>query len=903
MNKKIILILFFIMVFSMSVSATSPLSTTNTSLLFYYKMDEASGNLVDSIDNGRTTHDATAVHSPATYQDNKTTNYSAYSIDLGGTGYFTQESADLKDYFGASLQTFTLGFSFRFEDVGGGDPWGVVSWLYYGAGFGGFGCLVWEEQNYLLCGTYDGDDYIQSPALVDGQNYTFIITFDGSNIRGYIKTGLDGNPTTSGTHADSYIVPPTPQPLLIGTHNSTGNVKGNLSSSVSEVWMLNESMPQATAYRILSEGIYSVGINNPSTPTIELPTLTDGYTSSINETLNVSHTTALNDVRYYLYFGTSSTLSESDLYLNNATRNASEWKSFYTNVTDGTYYYKWRVQNTSNGLFSENTTQRSLIINTIKPIITLNGGNSFNASNVSTIDQYADYLYLNFSITDQIEISNFTINITRRGISYFNYTNTSLGIGNRTYNFTKNLSISTWASGVYLINISVDGNSTVELYKWFKGNYSITFTDPIQFGDIGTFILNMSSNSSFVTLNASFYYDGILRSATKTSATEYTSWVSSFTIPESNGTTENKSFHWFVNVTQPRDGKKYAINFSRGQIVNNFYIDNCSLKDIISINVSLLNESDDSLIMGDMDFLFSYNSSNNFRNYSTDAYDNNISFCIYPNSTRFTADIDIDYLVGGTTFEYHAIDYVMTNITQLINLYATSGTTRVTFTVTDLYDDAVENAYIKIIKYDVGDNLYRTVEVIKTNGDGEAVGKFANYDITQGVYTTLNYTESTNNFAYTWIDSSGSMHYGCLLVTLSNMTWETDICDSCTLSTSATILCNIGSNPNGIYTAQGYLKFDDLYMTNYLQKTFGTWGNFTGLWEQGEEEKEFGVFLTFMLVVSLIMLGVWSPVTAITLCLVGIFISSKLGFINLQIGSFVSLVILGVVVIYKISRR
>jgi len=258
----------------------------------------------------------------------------------------------------------------------------------------------------------------------------------------------------------------------------------------------------------------------------------------------------------------------------------------------------------------------------------------------------------------------------------------------------------------------------------------------------------------------------------------------------------------------------------------------------------------------------------------------------------------------------------------------------------------VENAYIKIIKYDVGDNLYRTVEVIKTNGDGEAVGNiilytdwykfiveydgvsylatepakvtattrsfkidlagadwFANYDITQGVYTTLNYTESTNNFAYTWIDSSGSMHYGCLLVTLSNMTWETDICDSCTLSTSATILCNIGSNPNGIYTAQGYLKFDDLYMTNYLQKTFGTWGNFTGLWEQGEEEKEFGVFLTFMLVVSLIMLGVWSPVTAITLCLVGLFISSKLGFINLQIGSFVSLVILGVVVIYKISRR
>ncbi len=101
-----------------------------------------------------------------------------------------------------------------------------------------------------------------------------------------------------------------------------------------------------------------------ATPTIESPSPIDNSKNNTNVTLNVSHSTTQNDVRYYLYFGTSSTLTEIDLFLNNVTRTGDEYSNFTTNVSDGVYFWKWRVQNITNGKFSANTTQRTLTIDT-----------------------------------------------------------------------------------------------------------------------------------------------------------------------------------------------------------------------------------------------------------------------------------------------------------------------------------------------------------------------------------------------------------------------------------------------------------------------------------------------------------------------------------------------------------
>lgn len=139
---------------------------------------------------------------------------------------------------------------------------------------------------------------------------------------------------------------------------------------------------------------------SPATPTIVAPSPVDNSNNNTNVTLNVTHSSTLNDVRYYLYFGTNLVLNETHLYVNNATRTGDEYKSFLTNITDGTYYWKWRVQNISNGGFSANTTPRTLIIDTVNPTISFGTNNTWTTDNLTRIDSWTNNLSINMSFAD-----------------------------------------------------------------------------------------------------------------------------------------------------------------------------------------------------------------------------------------------------------------------------------------------------------------------------------------------------------------------------------------------------------------------------------------------------------------------------------------------------------------------
>ncbi len=241
------------------------------------------------------------------------------------------------------------------------------------------------------------------------------------------------------------------------------------------------------------------GIESTATPIITSPSPEDNSKNNTNVTLNVTHSTTQNDVRYYLYFGNTTTLTEGHLYLDNVTRDGSEYKSFLTNVSDGKYIWKWRVQNITNGIFSANTTQRTLTIDTTNPIIILNPSNSFNTSNVATISQYANYLFFNITFTDETNLFGVLINVTKDGVSYFNFTNTSFGtVGNQTFNYTANVSTGDWLSGVYNINISVSDSHTANSIGDYKPKNGIR---EIEFDTIeGNNIKISSDGSAYSTL-------------------------------------------------------------------------------------------------------------------------------------------------------------------------------------------------------------------------------------------------------------------------------------------------------------------------------------------------------------------------------------------------------------------
>ncbi len=247
----------------------------------------------------------------------------------------------------------------------------------------------------------------------------------------------------------------------------TGLPFTNAVSSVTDVRVSNALNGDSIAGNIENMSVLTVAVTplgSPSTPLIITPSPADNSHNNTNVTLNVSHSTTQNDVGYYLYFGDFATLNETNLYLFNVTRTGDEFSNFTTNVSDGTYFWKWKVQNESNGAFSLNTTQRTLIIDTVTPTITLNPiGNNFSSNNLTIINSFLNNLSINLSFFDDFLFQTL-VNITNEtGDTKFSILNTSI-VG-KTVNLSEIVDISTWSLGNYTIQLTATDSHTANSIK------------------------------------------------------------------------------------------------------------------------------------------------------------------------------------------------------------------------------------------------------------------------------------------------------------------------------------------------------------------------------------------------------------------------------------------------------
>lgn len=280
---------------------------------------------------------------------------------------------------------------------------------------------------------------------------------------------------------------------------SSGN---SLDAIVDEVRIYNISLTIANITEIYNEGVgltcAGEGLAPPLPPVIVPPSPADNSNNNTNVSLVVNHTTSSNDVRYYLYFGSSTPLTEDHLYIDNETRTGDEYKSFLTNVTDGVYYWKYRVQNVTDGQFSTNTTERTLTIDTVSPTITLGGNHNISIANNTIISNYLYNLSINVSFYDSNLAGGQTlINITNEsGQSSFQILNTS--ITGTTANYTKTIDISNWSIGNYTLQLIVTDSHTSDLisdYDVQNGINTIEFNTPE-----GNRIWVSSDGSSYLTL-------------------------------------------------------------------------------------------------------------------------------------------------------------------------------------------------------------------------------------------------------------------------------------------------------------------------------------------------------------------------------------------------------------------
>ncbi len=425
---------------------------------------------------------------------------------------------------------------------------------------------------------------------------------------------------------------------------------------------------------------------------------------------------------------------------------------------------------------------------------------------------------------------NFTItesgdeNITSATIWVFDsstnldFTNTTGDVNFKDLNHTWNTSI--LSNGVYKWSCGAtrESSSVVTGNRTFTvGLYSTdaeTFVNTTTEGSIEFFGINITIQSGKqISIGDLVYnntaYGGVI---TSISGDSY-SLTREVAAPMVTADT-NTSFFWNIVAD---DGSSLNSTL-RNQTVLDFAIDDCSGYNETILNYTLKDEESKTNLNGiventtieiDLD-IFPLDSTTPIVNYSTTFY--NVTYahvCVLSgvlNETFYSMDVTTRYTATLYANEYHNLqNFSLSNntIPQNISLYSLklSDTTDFLITFKDETFLTVENALIDITRRYVGDGVFRSVEIPKTDEDGRALGHF-----------------DTDNVIYTMIVS----RYGVILATFENIV---AVCEDPTISDCKINLnaFSTGTAPSDFDTVSGLrfvMPFDEA--TRTVTTTFST---------------------------------------------------------------------------------
>jgi hypothetical protein len=508
------------------------------------------------------------------------------------------------------------------------------------------------------------------------------------------------------------------------------------------------------------------------------------------------------------------------------------------------------------------------------------------------------------------------------------------------------------------------GLDEIRIYKGSAGDKSIYLDDvaicdgicpPLTTSTPGVFINVTSPTEGEYVLGEVFVDAHSTQNVTcNINDSRYTLYSNNDTHYTWNTTTlSNNYYSIMVNCSNVTAGQHN--NVTRNFYVTSYSIDNCTSNTNLTAVFNTRNLSTNAFINSTSSFFFQYNNTGSrgatiYNNFSMTDSNYTYKFCINPGYASVTSDLWIDYTVSGTTYNYFLDDVVFNNASQTYNLYTQDSTSTIRFRVTEYVgNDPVAGAFIKVLKFDVGGGVYKTTEILKTDTEGYALGNivlehdwykfiivydgiarlttepekfpitattrnfrisldttwYDNFDTSRGVEHILAFNNVTNNFRFTFNDPSGAMHKACLKVNKINVSNNVVVGDNCTISTAGTILVNIGApgtNFNGTtYIATSYLVFDDVIVLDVLEQIFRGVHNLFSL--KGGRGKSIGFFTSFMLVTTLITVGMFSPMIAILLGVVGVLFSVIIGMYQLTISTIIVMFLLAGLLIWKLSRR
>ena len=469
-------------------------------------------------------------------------------------------------------------------------------------------------------------------------------------------------------------------------------------------------------------------------------------------------------------------------------------------------------------------------------------------------------------------------------------------------------------------------------------------------------LLNISyDHNEYFSALAKLIYNGTEHRATELSGGFFST---TFDIPLiSSGESELKDFYWKVDLF---DGSGiYSQNSTtKQQNVSKIHLEECGgAYTTKTLNFTAYDEQNLTRINPyrfDGTFYYWLGSGSIRRNnsFSKDSTAEEV-LCIKPTNETNFIDGQVDYNepeIDPLNMTYTARNYffqndTINNVTQEIPLYLLKSDDSTSF-ILKVQDNslvALSEYLIYTERFYAGENVYRTVQVAKTDEEGKSIGFFqtettdyrfiikhngrielttnpqkivgesAPFTITftiggnqgppwgeleevENLEYSLNFNKTTNTITFNYVDTSEGFNLGRLVVQKQNYSSfvNINICNINSTQPSATIICNLTGNSTGSYTAWGLITRDGeektISIKNFLIETIS---NIIGL---------LGVFLGFFIILISAFAFKFNEIAGIFMIDASVIFVNLIGLINFGLLGISALIAVSIIIVGVLKR-
>lgn len=621
--------------------------------------------------------------------------------------------------------------------------------------------------------------------------------------------------------------------------------------------------------------------------------------------------------------------------------NNTSWNEYAYYNTVGTHYLTYPMNDSCNNLSK------------IQVRLTINDSNNGGTGSIlfNEINQTANYYPRNasFAIVNGMSYENVWTHLG----TFDNSNNKTNNLANYFNNY---LSTCSYTAGYCYIPVGFySDNSGILMYSdLIFNNYgfienSQNYTSNTYETTNEEFKINITYDSNYYQVStANLIYNNSIYSSTKSTNGLNTIFTTNISIPLVNVDKINNSFYWSILLTNTTG--TFSFNTSlENQTINQIFLGNCGgLNSSLALNITAYNEKtldriNPFLIAGTL--TYSIGNSLAVKSYSFGNISiNEKNICININTT-YTINGLIQY--SNDSYQpstFYFLNYEINNLTKDFALYLLpiASSTSFILQVQDQNILPLAGYSIKINRYYPAYDTYQTVQVVKTDENGQSIAfletetvdyQFLIYDTNNNlIYTSdrrkiipqstpytitftvgpllpsplsylenltgltygLTYDKDTMKVTYTYADSNSSFTSSRLIVSALNLSGSNNILCNSTLSTpSGVIICDLTGNLSGTYSAIAYITRDNTNFIDNIVFQINTFADTAGL---------LGVMGGFFILLICAFLFPFSHTASIIVLNIGIIFLNIMSFVNFGPVAITAIISISILILIIFER-